>query len=237
MINMDTAGLLVPFCHRSVDCFVCGSTPFLLFLIPKMTAQHGTNPDISHSLSFSVDLAKDFLISIKDTFTYFFLRDQSSIGKVCIILLSVILVILGVIYLLSPDNKQRNNTGEAVTLASFISFLLYFFAVKMNYYGMVFVGGTFGNHWGLAIGIMILFVGIFLMSESYASYPKITLICMAFILFLLVAGSEDTPSILLEALQSLGYEAEEIPTEIMTDSNLADMPMKSYLYQFRLHEL
>ena len=296
---------------------------FYFFLIPQMTAQQGTNTDISHSLSFSVDLAKDFLISIKDTFTYFFLRDQSSIGKVCIILLSVILVILGVIRLLAPDNKQKNHTGEAITLASFISFLLYFFAVKMNYYGMVFVGGTFGNHWGLAIGVMILFVGIFLMSESYASYPKITLFCMAAILFfhgcslfqsnwqkdnirevvtnntallkeqktyltyteiipfsyysngefnysyfdnwtyhcenigtekvteylqkefgenppkefLLVAGSEDTPSILLEALQSLGYEVEEIPTEIMTDSNLADMPMKSYLYQLRLHEL
>ena len=165
--------------------FVFAIVPLIYyFLIPQMDNQGSKNA--SHSLPISLSLLGDFLKSIKDTYSYFFLRDLSLPAKIVMLFITITLLVIVLYQCISKDSGKNFAFYYPMIWAFFISYTLYFLAVKMNFYGMVFVGGSFGNHWALSIEVFLLILTLWLL--FFLSEKKRRLFYVLCILLLGVNG-------------------------------------------------
>ncbi len=147
------------------------------FLIPQMANQGSKTAN--HRIHLSLALLPDFLTSIKDTFSYFFLRDLSLPSKGVILFITISLLTVGLHHCFSKEAKNKCSDYLLIVWAFFISYILYYFAVKMNFYGMVFVGGSFGNHWALSIGVFLLILAIVLLKNiSQQKHKLFYILCI-----------------------------------------------------------
>ncbi|MCR5545817.1 MAG: hypothetical protein K6F30_04990 [Lachnospiraceae bacterium] len=279
------------------------------FLIPQMNNQGSAPAD--HSLNLSVSLIRDYVLSLWATFSYFFLRDLPTLCKLLMILTALFLMI----FFFIANKKSSLSFMKYVGLGCFLSYTLYYFAVKTNFYGNVIVGGSFGNHWALSMGVMMLFFALCLLFLLWKKTPFLCYILSFLLLlsqiyslftvtwqkdnireviqeyrptltseplyltyteiiptsyytrkdsleftglgkwtyhcenlteeeitnhlktelansdsFYLIAGSEDGPSSITDALCNMGYTVEKIVSPILSSNNLSDMPMETYLF-------
>ncbi len=203
--------------------FISGISSLLLailplvyyFLIPQMENQGSKKAD--HSLAISFALLPDFLKSISDTFSYFFLKDLPFLGKIIMICIAIILIIIGFFVCIHKNNKTYGDAYVGTMIALFISYLIYYLAVKMNFYGMVFVGGSFGNHWALAIGVFLIVSAIFLL--FYLSKEKKVL---CYLLCSLLVGTN------LFSLFTVNWQKDNI-REIVNENHLTITQSPIYL--------
>ena len=171
----------IPFIVTGVATLIFAVYPLIrFFLIPQM--EHQGSKDTDHTFEIRNSIVKDFLSAIQETFKYLFLRDQPYIGKLFLFLLTIGILCLIIIYIF----KTRSTHFLLYFLGCILSFLLYYLFVKTKYYGMVFVGGNFGNHWALMLAVVFLLLVMLTLLETFHFYPKTVSIILC--MFLLMHG-------------------------------------------------